>query len=199
MQAVSKPTEINFNREWQGPSGMVYYFDIKFEDGTEGQFGTTKRDQDKFKLGEEITYSKEEKTNQRGTYFKIDKVNLEKSGGNSRGGYKSDPKTERSIAANVCLDCSLMVIEKMNMQSNVTKDLASVFSLSNKFYDFIAAEAANDRQKRISMQARLKGVVAHLLTIPSLEVKSSDDILDYVKKTYMYIDQKMNQADNPVQ
>jgi hypothetical protein len=192
MQAVSKPTKITFNREWNGPSGTIYYFDIEFEDGTVGQFGTTKREQNKFFIGTEITYSKEEKQNQRGSYFKIDKVNIDGGGGGSYGSRKSDPKTERSIVANVALECAMSVIHKMKLESSVTKDLSSVFSLSNKFYDFIQSECGTDKQKRITMQARLKGVVEHLVTIEGLEIKSSDHILDYVRKTYTYVETKMN-------
>lgn len=192
MQAVSKPTKITFNREWNGPSGTIYYFDIEFEDGTSGQFGTTKREQNKFFIGTEVTYSKEEKQSPRGSYFKIDKVNTDGGGGGNYGSRKSDPKTERSIMANVALECALVCIHKMNLMGSVTKDLSSVFSLSNKFYDFIQSECGSDKQKRITMQARLKGVVEHLLEVPNLEIKSSDHIIDYVRKTYTYVETKMN-------
>lgn len=192
MQAVSKPTKITFNREWNGQNGLIYFFDIEFEDGTVGQFGTTKREQDKFVIGTDVTYTKEEKQNQRGTWYKIDKVKQDTGGGGYSGNRKSDPKTERSIMANVALECALVCIHKLNLKSSVTKDLSSVFSLSNKFYDFIQNECGSDKQKRITMQARLKGVVEHLLEVPSLEIQSSDHIIEYVRKTYNYVEGKMN-------
>jgi len=189
-QAKSKPTKIIYSRDWEGPSNTIYYFNIEFEDGTVGQFGTTKRDQTKFTEGQETVYSAELKNpDSDRAYYKIDTVNEEYTG--RGGGGKMSPEVDRSILANVCLDCAMNVVHGLKMEKTVVPDLKSLHALANKFYKFVDDFAGSDKQRRITTQARLKQVTSEFITLPSLEIKSSDDILEYVKTEVAYVEDKM--------
>ena len=190
-QGKSTPTKITFYREYfsEQYKSTTYYFNIEFADGTVGQFGTTKRDQTKFTEGVEIKYSAElMKPDSPQAYYKIDTVNEEYSSG---GGRKMSPEVDRSILANVCLDCAMNVVHGLSIENTVDPDLKSLHALADKFYHFVDTFAGSDKQRRITTQARLKQVTSEFITLPSLEIKSSDDILEYVKTEVEYVENKI--------
>lgn len=193
MQAKSKPKVITFNRTWDGPRGQIHYFNIEFEDGMSGEFGTTKKEQDKFVIGQEATYSYEKKTknNDGSEYYKIDLVREQQSSG--RGGYggKEDPTVTRSILANVCLRSAMLAAENLGLGDKVDKDLKAIFALADLFYKHIMGQAAEDRQKRISLQARLEDACKYLVRFKGLEITSSQQVLELVDLTYKYVESKM--------
>jgi hypothetical protein len=207
------PEKIEFNREWNGDKGMVYYFDIEFEDGTTGQFSTTKREQNKFTEGKEVKYTTEEKSNARGPYTKIDIAKPPSTGGRGggaqRGGsYQLSPEVEASITASVCLDCAALVILKSGKAPQVKDDLVALHTLANKFFKHIMEKSAGDRQISINYQSRLKEVTTYLMEdvrkvgadkvepfgFNELKMKNSEDILKYVDMEVAYLQMIMSQA-----
>jgi len=190
-QARSKPREITFGREFNHPQyGMIYYFNIQFEDGISGEFSTSKREQDKFVMGTETVYTYESASNARGPYTKINKPKEEYTGGKG-GGRNESPEVMRSICANVCLDAATAVVFGLGFEDKVEEDLAALHSLADKFYEFIMNESATDKQKRISLQARLKQVTGPFCKLSNLNIDSSDKVIDYVKKNMIFIEGKM--------
>lgn len=193
VERKSKPSRIEFNREFQGNHGMIYYFDIEFEDETVGQFSSAKREQAKFSIGKEVTYSCEATSNARGPYNKIDVVKppkeQERRGGS--GSHQLSPEVEASITASVCLDQAAVVISKTGMHEQVKPDLVALHVLANKFYDYIMEKSKGDRQLSINYQSRLKEVTNYLMDWPSLNIKSSDEILKYVELEVAYLKMKI--------
>mgnify|MGYP006285923465 CR=1 FL=1 len=57
----SKITSCNYSREWQGPSGTIYYHNIALENGDAGSVGTKEKMPDKLAIGQEIWYDIEQK------------------------------------------------------------------------------------------------------------------------------------------
>src|SRR3972149_572543 len=154
----SKPVRIEWTRQYKSKQNNdVHVFDIEFEDRTFGVFTTTKKNQTKFKIGEEVEYTSTETTDGRGTvYNKIDKVSSVSGGyDGKKGGYGKSPEAQKSILASVCLDCAVILVEQSPTREQVTTDLKGLFTLSNKFYDYIVAKSGNDEQKRINYQSRL--------------------------------------------
>ncbi len=187
-QARSKPREITFGRSWDGPKGTIFYFNIQFEDGIAGEFSTTKREQTKFVIGTEVLYSYEDTSNARGPFVKIDLVKETYTGG---GGGKKSPEVQRSILANVCLDCAINAIYNLDLADKAKPDLKNVFDVADKFYNYIKTKSNNDTQANISLQARLKDVTMILVKFKSLGINSSDKVLEYVDKEYEYVFEKM--------
>jgi hypothetical protein len=195
---TGKPERIEFNREWNGDKGMVYYFDIEFEDGTIGQFSTTKREQNKFTEGKEVKYTTEEKSNARGPYTKIDIAKPPSTGGRGggqrSGNYQLSPEVEASITASVCLDCAAICILKTGKAEQVKEDLVALHAIANKFFNHIVEKSGGDRQISINYQSRLKEVVTSLMDYPTLNIKSTDDILKYLDMEVAFLQLKMSQA-----
>ena len=192
------PESIEWNREWSGPKGVVHYFNITFEDGTEGQFSTTKKDQTKFVIGKETKYELEVKSNNRGDYNFITIPKDANAGrGGGAGGRRNDadysPEIQRSILASVCLDCASIIILKSGMSEQVKPDLVALHVLSNKLYKHIMEKSANDKQTRINYQSRLKQVVDYLIEFKGLAITNSDEVLKYVDMEVVYIQSKMKE------
>lgn len=191
---TSKPTSIQFKRYFDGKYGRIFYYDIQFEDGTAGQFSTTKdeKEQRKFEIGKEVTYTIEEKEDKKGNvYYHIDIAKEKFSGG--KGGYKSGGKSkeeEASILASVCLDMANVCAEKMQLFENVNEDLKALHALANKFYEYIVEKSGNDTQLRINYQSRLKEVCNHFFGYPNLKIENSTQILEYVDKEVAYLQNK---------
>lgn len=208
-EKTSKPLTIAWKRQWDGPNGMIHYFDIEFEDGTTGEFSTKLKDQKKFTIGKEVNYSVEETSNARGPFTKIDipkpKPGEPGSGGtgggkNPGGGRGLSPEVEASITMSVCLDCAAICILKTGKVDKVTEDLVPLHAIANKFFKHITEKSAGNRQLSINYQSRLKEVVGILMDFKNekgdsiLNIKSSEDILKYVDLEVAYLQLKMNEA-----
>ena len=201
VEKTSKPERIADNRNYDGQHGKVYVFDIEFEDGTVGEFSTTKEDQTKFTIGKEANYSAEDKTTSNGRdYVKIDLVKPASTGGRSYGGgggsHGMSPEVEASITASVCLDCAAMVILKSGKAGQVKEDLVALHTLANKFFNHIYEKSKGDRQISINYQSRLKEVVTYLMdpSYEQLKIMSSEDIIKYVDLEVAYLQMKMSNA-----
>jgi len=201
-EATSKPERIADNRNYDGQHGKVYVFDIEFEDGTVGEFSTTKEDQTKFTIGKEANYSAEDKTTSNGRdYVKVDLVKPASTGGRTGsygggGSHGMSPEVEASITASVCLDCAAMVILKSGKAGQVKEDLVALHTLANKFFNHIYEKSKGDRQISINYQSRLKEVVTYLMdpSYEQLKIMSSEDIIKYVDLEVAYLQMKMSNA-----
>ena len=151
--AESVPTSITFKRSYPSKyGGDIYLYDIEFEDGTTGEFSTTKgpEEQDKFVIGKRVTYGADPAEDKRGnSYTKIDIYHKDKpaTGYGGRGGGRGTGKSwgsEESIVASVCLDCANIIVEKQNLQENVNPDLRTLHALADKFYKYIMEKAGSD-------------------------------------------------------
>ena len=193
---TSTPSQIVFNRSFDGQNGKIFYFDIEFADGNNGQFATTKEAQTKFTIGKEVKYTLTTETNKRGNYNKIDIAKEEFKGG--KGGYRASgggsksPEVQASILASVCLDMANVVADKMNLHENINKDLKALHALSDKFFKHIVEKCGTDEQKRINYQSRLKEVCNHFFDYPNLEISNSNEILAYVDREVEYLQSKMS-------
>jgi len=61
-----KVTKCQFTREWDGPSGTIYYHNIVIDNGDHGSVGTKEKMPAKLSEGSEIWYSIEQKGNFKG-------------------------------------------------------------------------------------------------------------------------------------
>ena len=191
---TSKPTSIEFKRYFDGKYGRIFYYDIQFEDGTVGQFSTTKdeKGQNKFEIGKEVTYTVEEKEDKKGNVYHHIDIAKEKFSG-AKGFHKSGGKSkeaEASILASVCLDMANVCAEKMNLFENVNEDFKALHALADKFYAYIISKAGNDTQLRINYQSRLKEVCNHFFAYPNLKIKNSSKLLEFVDKEVAYLQSK---------
>jgi hypothetical protein len=204
---TGRPVRIDYNHEWEGRNGPVHDFDIEFEDGTIGQFSTTKRDQTKFVLNKEVKYTATTRSGNFGP--KIDVAKDPNAGRGGSGGGRSSgntggrgmsPEVEASITMSVCLDAAATCILKTGKADKVTEDLVPLHSIANKFFKHIMTKSAGDRQLSINYQSRLKEVVGILMDYNDkdgnnlLGIKSTDDVLKYVDLEVAFLQLKMNES-----
>ena len=110
-----------FVRNWDGPSGTIYYFDLVLENGEVGQVGVKDMNSPKIQVGATIHYTSEERTGPTGrksTNFKLQNPNPFNGGGssaapsgavNSAVNYrKESPEVQNSISKSVALNNAVL-------------------------------------------------------------------------------------------
>jgi hypothetical protein len=56
MIKTSKVKSVQANGTWEGKFGMMYKFEVAFQDGSVGEYSSKSKDQNKFVVGEETEY-----------------------------------------------------------------------------------------------------------------------------------------------
>lgn len=107
----AKITSCVFSREWEGPSGKIYYHNITLDNGDEGSVGTKEKMPSKICTGAEIWYTIESKGQFKGkTQYSI---KLEKAPeqqyrpSTPQVGTKYQPSQQENIARSVALKAAI--------------------------------------------------------------------------------------------
>ena len=86
-------TKVTPNGTWDGQYGLMYKFDIEFENGQGGEYLSKFENQTKFVVGKEVEYERTE----RGQFVKIKPVSNFQPGQSSGGGFKKDDNVQKMI------------------------------------------------------------------------------------------------------
>jgi len=105
-----------FVRDWNGPSGTIYYFDLVLENGEVGQVGVKDMQSPKIAVGATIHYTSEERTGPTGrksTNFKLQNPNPFNGAGKGivQSAYtprKESPEVQNSISRSVALNNAVL-------------------------------------------------------------------------------------------
>ena len=130
-----------FVRNWDGPSGTIYYFDLVLENGEVGQVGVKDMNSPKIAVGATIHYIAEERTGPTGrksTNFKLQNPNPFNGGGssaapsnagNSTSNYrKESPDVQNSISKSVALNNAVLFCkEQKGSKPGDVLDTAEIF------------------------------------------------------------------------
>jgi hypothetical protein len=128
-----------FVRNWDGPSGTIYYFDLVLENGEVGQVGVKDMNSPKIAIGATIHYTSEERTGPTGrksTNFKLQNPNPFNGGGSSSvpsGGSayvprKESPEVQNSISKSVALNNAVLFCkEQKGSKPGDVLDTAEIF------------------------------------------------------------------------
>ena len=107
----AKVTSCVFSREWEGPSGKIYYHNITLDNGDDGSVGTKEKMPSKICTGAEIWYTIESKGQFKGkTQYSI---KLEKAPDQQyrpstpQVGTKQGPSQQENIARSVALKAAI--------------------------------------------------------------------------------------------
>ena len=172
----------------------IHIFDITVENADKtpvtGVFTTTKKDQTKFKVGEEVMMKFSKTTEDHEQVWKIDKVTEKPAGG---GGYNSGTgsKKEKAILANVSLYSSFEFLVNQGQADAVKPDLMGIYTIADKIYGFLT-EASKDTQTSINMQASVKRVAEYVHNFPNVNVATSTAALEMAAKLNAWVTEKMN-------
>lgn len=92
-QKTGKVTNASFKKEWNGKFGTMYDHNIEFANGDKGVYTSKKKEQDTFKVGEEVAYTIETVERNGYTNVRIAPVSESKSG---FGGKSFAPKNYKA-------------------------------------------------------------------------------------------------------
>ena len=124
-----------FVRNWDGPNGTIYYFDLVLENGEVGQVGVKDMNSPKIAVGATIHYTSEERTGPTGrksTNFKLQNPNPFNGGGSSSGAAytprKESPEVQNSISKSVALNNAVLFCkEQKGSKPGDVLDTAEIF------------------------------------------------------------------------
>lgn len=98
---------VQFNKEFESKFGTLYNFTVSWYDENEqiqkGFYSSKKREQDKFKPGEESEFNIEEKKNDKGTYYVIKPISKGQFSGFNRN-LKKEQSRYSGFAVSYCKD-----------------------------------------------------------------------------------------------
>lgn len=172
-----KIIETSFNREWKpdGKSYIIYYFNVKFDDGLnilDGQFSTNSNPQTKFLNGESYNVDIIEKSTSKSNYLFIDYSEEEKEKRKESRQQRNDRKsseykyvksreeatsiiTQSSYEAATIL-CSKMVSISPELKEKLT-DPKQVSDIAQKFAEYIIEESGlNSAECKNGIKLNLK-------------------------------------------
>jgi hypothetical protein len=97
MEKTSKVTNVAGIGTWNGQYGVMYKFEVSFENGDSGQYMSKSQEQTKFKVGESATYTIEGKEFNGQTYYTVKPVMAQQPFQGGGKPYQKDPETEKRI------------------------------------------------------------------------------------------------------
>lgn len=127
-----------FVRDWNGPSGTIYYFDLVLENGEVGQVGVKDKNSPKIAVGATIHYTTEERTGPTGrksTNIKLQNPmpyansSAARGAANSIANYrKESPEVQNSISRSVALNNAVLFCkEQKGSKPGDVLDTAEIF------------------------------------------------------------------------
>jgi hypothetical protein len=127
-----------FVRNWDGPSGTIYYFDLVLENGEVGQVGVKDMQSPKIAVGATIHYTSEERTGPTGrksTNIKLQNPmpyansSTPRGAANSAPNYrKESPEVQKSISRSVALNNAVLFCkETKGSKPSDVLDTAEIF------------------------------------------------------------------------
>jgi hypothetical protein len=97
MEKTSKVTNVAGIGTWNGQYGVMYKFEVSFENGDSGQYMSKLQEQTKFKVGESAAYTIEGKEFNGQTYYTVKPVMQQQPFQGGGKPYQKDPETEKRI------------------------------------------------------------------------------------------------------
>lgn len=129
MNKTSKITSCTFKTEWQGQKGLIYFHELKLENGDSGSIGTMTKNPPELSPGKEITYTITSRMYQNKEEFSI-KVVKQSSG----FGGKSQPKDEARITYLSCLSSAANLFHGQGVFPISEKQINSLLEVTEKLY-----------------------------------------------------------------
>lgn len=128
MEKKSKCTKCEFNREKESQHGMIYYFNVEFENGDKGSYGAKDKDDPKFKVGEESEYDITEKDFGGAIFYNIKPIYK------NNGGFSNGQTNQKGIFA-----CSALNRAVDYVVGTKGKDatIEQVREYTHKFYELL--------------------------------------------------------------
>ena len=123
MNKTSKVSAVQASGSWEGNYGVMYKFEVSFENGDTGEYSSKAKDQTKFVIGKEVEY-----TYMGGQHPKVKPVyNAPASG----GGFTPNPERDLKIVKQSCLKAAV------ELCTNDKITLKQVLQTADKFVQWV--------------------------------------------------------------
>lgn len=118
MEKKSKVTRVTGNGTWESKHGLLYKFEVEFENGDAGEYNSKSKDQTKFVVGQEAYYEITSREYNGNTYHTIKPAQAPVQTAPSAGG-RYDAETSKKIARMSVLKCAtdLVIHEKIRLET----------------------------------------------------------------------------------
>jgi len=129
MSKTSKVIAAQANGTWEGSFGLMYKFEVTFENGDTGEYSSKNKEQTKFVIGESAEY-----TLSGGKFPKVKPVYVQDGAFTPQKGLE----VQLLIVKQSCLKAAV------ELCTNDKIKLAQVLDLSNKFVDWVNGTGEKD-------------------------------------------------------
>ena len=137
MIKKSKVTSVQNNGTWEGKFGMMYKFEVEFEDGNAGEYSSKSQDQNKFVIGEEMEYEFTD-----GHFPKVKPV-YQQTQSFSGGSYKKDDTVQKMIVKQSSLKSAVDYCSKGNCSPS------DVVKVAQEFVDWVMEDKMPDENNKM--------------------------------------------------
>ena len=128
MEKTSKVTSVAANGTFNSQYGILYKFEVNFENGDSGEYASKSQDQTKFVNGQDATYTITSKQWNDRTFYTIKPAMAQASSGG--GGFTpkpKDPETEKRITRMSVLKASIDLVTNGNIELRQALAYAKIF------------------------------------------------------------------------
>lgn len=123
QEKTSKPVNIQGNGSWSNSYGTFFAFDIVMQNGDVGTYSSKSQQQDKFVIGQEVTYEFHG-----GEHPKIKPAKPKDKPSYNGGNKYNDPKKQKMIVKQSSLKCAVdLCIANKEKDFNKVLEVADVF------------------------------------------------------------------------
>lgn len=140
MIKKSKVTNVQNNGTWEGKFGLMYKFEVEFENDDCGEYSSKSKDQNKFVIGEEVEYEFID-----GKFPKVKPVYQKPdfaSNGFS-GGYKKDDNVQKMIVKQSSLKAAVDYCSGGNCSTS------DVLKVAQEFVDWVMENKKPDENNEM--------------------------------------------------
>ena len=140
MTKKSTVKSVQANGTWEGKFGMMYKFEVEFEDGNAGEYSSKTQDQTKFVIGQEMEYEFID-----GKFPKVKPVYQKPDfvSGSSNGVYKKDDTVQKMIVKQSSLKSAVDYCSKGNCSPS------DVIKVAQEFVDWVMEDKKPDENNEM--------------------------------------------------
>lgn len=197
-KVVAAKFDHSYPSKYGDDNGQLHQYNIKFENGDEGEYSSKSTDQNKFVVGKVACYEITDKPNGKGKKVAPAKCPDDQPGQPSNQGNQSyqkkqmDPEEQDRIIRQVCYECAISALESLDA-TDIEKDMD--FVLSEKLFVWYKSKATSTGNSMTAGKALREAVRA--TAYPPLRTGTggiSAVIISKAEEIYEYFGKKAEEA-----
>ncbi len=186
----------NPKNDYKSPNGMLYAFDVEFENGDKGEYMSKNEDAPKFKEGEVASYKVDVMTSSKNPDWSknLIKYHSEFERGGSKGGYKPKTPAQRASILFQVIISSLYELANNNHEHVTTDQISALAPKILKIAFLKIKEKKDDNIETLSIEySSAMKLTFQALSLAAKQGKlkfedvTPDQVIEQTEKFYNYI------------